>query len=173
MDGRNLSELVPARSHTKHTQCVRSNRGWRLARNCCKNELCNHTDILWKGNTQNVFWTPCGVHTAQHVILVHILTFHLYVSVLFQQFTLSLTPLSTTLEDHKAGFIYWLISAQFESWLGNQLAELLQGQYLKKAMITSPQKSHISSVMIILTHQYISRGPLCDFCSEVIHFEYA
>jgi len=33
MDGRNMSELVPALPHIKHTQCVGMNRGCKLARN--------------------------------------------------------------------------------------------------------------------------------------------
>lgn len=33
MDGRNMSELVPARPHIKHTHCVGMNRECKLARN--------------------------------------------------------------------------------------------------------------------------------------------
>jgi hypothetical protein len=33
LDGRNMSELVPARPHIKHTHCVRMNRECKLARN--------------------------------------------------------------------------------------------------------------------------------------------
>ena len=33
MDGRNMSELVPARPHVKHTHCVGMNRECKLARN--------------------------------------------------------------------------------------------------------------------------------------------